>query len=600
MRTPTGPEDGQLLEELDTAFYGVDNRREPGLLRTTRGYGASNQELTSPGLLADAMNVRLRDGNVTRRGGILPPGDLNAPAFDTLVGSGVWLDPDASEWMVALCPEETWLTASNRSPRRLALPTGIRLEGAVEVVQTFDRLLLSRGFDLPALEWRGDYSQPWQIVERSTVEEDTASFLDALPPIPWAITTQDRTFFPVNGDTLGWSDLLDYTRTDSALARERFNEGESDSITAAAPFQGNRLVVFKSRCIYYMDGLTPAMDAYRIDKLPIQVGCIARRTLTAVGGDLYFLGEGGLYSLGQTVNNGLRGEAVPLSFPVQGWIDRIHWTYADRAVGIFDSTTNLYTLAVPLDGATSNNALLHYDTIAQQWIGLDRFDKPALAALPGVPAGNVLDPARPWEIRPRTDLLQGITHMHLHPVFGRPSIIMATGKAKFFLLGEAEYDTVDGIRYEPLMRVRTRGYLLGSLQLKQVQQINPSVATQDAELTLLAWTDGVSEAQPLLRAQRRSRYGSRNWRQADYAPDNAGNDFARPDREDYTWKIEDQPRLYSGITLGLLQDYQEPCPVLARDCRWLAVELINSTGRCTLRSITASGPPLRHHTRPAT
>jgi len=600
MRTPTAPEDGQLLEELDTAFYGVDNRREPGLLRSPRGYNASNQELSNPGLLADALNVRLRDGNVTRRGGILPPADLNAPDFVTLVGSGIWQDPDASEWLVALRPTETWLTASNRSPLCLPLPAGVTLAEPVEVVQTFNRLLLLRGFDLPPLEWLGDYSQPWQIVERSPVEEDTASFLDALPPTAWAITTQDRTFFPVDGDTLGWSDLLDYTRVDTALARERFNEGESDSITAAAPYQGNRLVVFKNRCIYYMEGLTPAMDAYRIDKLPIQVGCIARRTLAAVGGDLYFLGEGGLYSMGQTINNGLRGEAVPLSFPVQGWIDRINWTYADKAVAIFDGTTNLYTLAVPLDGATTNNALLHYDTVNQQWIGLDRFDKPTNAALSGVPAGNVLDPARPWEIRQRTDLLQGINRLHLHPVFGRPAVIMTTGKAKFFLLGEAEYDTVDGISYEPLMRVRTRGYLLGTLQMKQVQQICPSIATQDAELTLLAWTDGVSEAQPLLRAQRRSRYGSRNWRQTAYAPENTGNDFAKPDREDYTWKIEDQPRLNNGITLGLLQDYQEPCPVLARDCRWLALELINTTGRCTLRSITASGPAPRHHARPST
>ena len=212
----------------------------------------------------------------------------------------------------------------------------------------------------------------------------------------------------------------------------------------------------------------------------------------------------------------------------------------------------------------------------------------------------MLDPDRPWEIRPRTDLLEGITHLHLHPVFGRSTVIMATGAARFFVLGEAEYDTVDGERYEPLMRVRTRGYLLGTLHLKQVREITPSLATQDAELTLVAWTDGVSEAQPLLVAQRRSRFGSTLWNQADYNPENVSNDFARPDRQDYTWNVTDQPRLYSGITLGLLQDWSEPCPVRARDCRWLALELINTTGRCTFRALTASGPPPPPRVRPAT
>ncbi len=598
MRTPATPEDGQFLEELDTAFYGVDNRREPGLLRTTRGYGPSNQELTAPGLLAEAQNVRLEDGNVRRRGGIFPPSDLNAPAFGGFAGTGVWQDPDASEWLVALCFSETWLTASNRSPRRIPLPEGVTLNPPLDLVQTFNKLLLFRGYNEPALEWNGDYSEPWKVVERTPVE-DTPTFLDALPPTEWGVVTQDRVFFPVDGDTLGWSDILDYTRTDTALARERFNQGESDSITAAAPYQGNRLIVFKNRSIYFMDGLTPAMDAYRIDKLPIEVGCIARRTLRPVGGDLYFLGQGGVYTLGQTINNGLRGELVPLSHPVQGWIDRINWVHAAGATAIFDPVRGLYQIAVPIDGSRVNNAILNYDTVGQQWVSLDRFDRPALASLPSA-AGNIIDPARPWEIRRRVDLLDGIDEMHLHPVFGRPAVVIATRVAKFFVLGEAEYDTVGGTRYEPLMRIRTRGYLLGNMRLKQIREIIPGLATQDAEVTLMAWTDGINEAIPLLVAQRRSRFGSALWNQADYNPENTSNDFARPDRQDYTWNVTDQPRLYSGITLGLKQSWTEPCPVRVRDCTWLALELLNTTGHCTLQRLTASGPPPPHRMRPAT
>ena len=599
MRTPTAATDATFTAEIDTAFYGIDNRREPGLVRTTRGYAESNQELTSPGLLADGQNIRLEDGTVKRRGGILPIPELNN--FSTipgLVSSGTFRDPNGAEWVVAVQPENVWLVAANRTRRPIPLPAGLTLEAPVEVVQLFDQILLPRGRDLPPLEWRGDYTTGFEIV-RKKPGEATPSYIDPLPNIPWAIEFQDRAFFPLNDDTIGFSDLLDYTRTDSTLAQIRLNQGESDTLTAAAPYQGNRLIVFKRHCIYFIEGMTPAMDAYRADKLPMEIGCLARRSLVAVGGNLFWLGQGGIYALTQTTEGALRGENMPLSWPVQKWIDRINWRAAVDAVAVFDPVRSLYQIAVPLDGATVNNALLSYDTVARQWISLDKFDRPASAPLP-IPGGNVLNPARPWEIRGRVDLLAGITNLHTHPVHGTRTVVMATGLHRFLALLEGEYDVVGSTRYEILQSFRTRGYLLSSLEVKQVRQLLPAIATRDAEVTLIAWTDGVSEAQPLAVAQRRSRTASSLWNTAPWDPTNANDDFARPDREDYTWWTGDAPAPRSGLPLGLLQDWHFPQNVRARDCRWISLQVINTTGHCTLKSLLALGSPPPHRGRDST
>lgn len=600
MRTPTGPPDATYTAEIDTAFYGIDNRREPGLVRTTRGYAESNQELTSPGLLADGQNIRLEDGTVKRRGGILPPPELND--FSTipgLVASGVWRDPAGVEWIVAVQPEDVWLLACNRNKRRIPLPDGITLEAPVEVVAVFDQILLPRGTGKRPLEWRGNYRTGFQVIAKRPGEA-TPSYIDPLPNIPWAVEFQDRSFFPVSDDTMGFSDLLDFTRTDSTLAQIRLNQGESDTITAAAPYQGNRLIVFKKSCIYFIEGLTPAMDAYRADKLPMEgIGCIARKTLTAVGGNLYWLGTGGVYALTQTIDGSLRGENMPLSWPVQKWIERINWRAAPNAVAIFDPTRSLYLLAVPIDGANVNNALLCYDTVARQWISLDKFDRPTSAALP-VPGGNVLNPARPWEIRSRSDLLAGITNLHTHPVHGTRAVVMATGLHRFYALLDGEYDLVNGTRYEPLQMIRTRGYLLSSLEVKQVRQLIPALATHDAEVTLIAWTDGVNEAQPLTVATRRSRTASSLWNTAAWDPSNANDDFARPDRQDYTWHMTDQPALRSGLPLRLMQDWNDPQNCRTRDCRWISLQVLNTTGHTALKSLLALGSPPPHKARAST
>jgi hypothetical protein len=57
----------------------------------------------------------------------------------------------------------------------------------------------------------------------------------------------------------------------------------------------------------------------------------------------------------------------PFSRPIQKLIDRINWTHAHKAVGAYHD--NKYYLAVPLDGSTTNNAILVHNFLRGSWMG---------------------------------------------------------------------------------------------------------------------------------------------------------------------------------------------------------------------------------------
>ena len=83
------------------------------------------------------------------------------------------------------------------------------------------------------------------------------------------------------------------------------------------------------------------------------IGCRAQRTLRQFGADALFLSSDGVRSILQSSQDKKRGASLPLSHPIQDWIDRINpahihnslaWVWADK-----------YYLCVPVDAATTNS-----------------------------------------------------------------------------------------------------------------------------------------------------------------------------------------------------------------------------------------------------
>jgi hypothetical protein len=67
------------------------------------------------------------------------------------------------------------------------------------------------------------------------------------------------------------------------------------------------------------------------------------------------------------------GVQAPLSLPIQGYINRINWTVA-RTTARAHVWGDLYLLAVPLDGANTNNWILVYSISLGTWQGIWELD----------------------------------------------------------------------------------------------------------------------------------------------------------------------------------------------------------------------------------
>lgn len=566
--------------DLDGGFTGVDNRRDRSLL----GQGGPGD---GAGLLADAINVRISRQQPETRRGCLTPIHFNAPATrSTIQGVGVFSDPNGIEWIVTADVDRLWFHADGWTPRSLALPPGVTL-GACDIVQAFQNLLICRGAGLPVLEWSGDWHEGAETVAASPVPPAQTDYLEPLPPCEFGIVMADRFIFPISRDTLGWSDLLDYTRYDPALSVARVNSGEDDAIVAFARYQGNRLIVFKTQSIYYILNFQGDLANIAVDRLPARIGCVARRTVCEVGGDLMWLGDRGVYRLSQTEQDALRSQPVPVSLAIEGYMDRIHWTYAHQAAACV--VGQLYILSVPVDGSTRNNAFLVYDITLGTWQGMDYYGAPPAETLtrhplPELPfieqaslTGGEETIAPEWP--------QG------NPVFAQALVVtdyagtrtaFVSDGQRLVALGHGTIDRIDGIEYEVATKIETRGYLMGELGDKRALAVELFCATRAACVSVDVLTDGVNERLPVMADRERDRTRYRVHGKPAYSLDNAAGDFEAPHREDYTYLAGDGPMLPSpGISLELWQEWKTPLPV-RRAGRWFSVRMESTAGQLRL------------------
>src|SRR5581483_621447 len=180
---------------------------------------------------------------------------------------------------------------------------------------------------------------------------------------------------PTN-DALCFSNLLDATvwaDPDNGNNKQsvtlRIGGGDGQAITGLCAWSGFNLAAFKRHSVYVVncDPTLPVV-AFPIQLVHGSVGCVAARTAVQVGTDILFLADDGVRSLNTVAASDQQHElGTPLSFPVQDVINRINWTNADAACAFY--WRNLYLLSVPLDGSTTNNALLIYNTLTSKWMG---------------------------------------------------------------------------------------------------------------------------------------------------------------------------------------------------------------------------------------
>jgi len=170
-----------------------------------------------------------------------------------------------------------------------------------------------------------------------------------------------------NGTDLQYSSLLngsDWSSTDAGVLDLSSIWLGQDTITAVAAFNGALVVFGKRNIVFMVDGQGSALgidpiNLYVSDTLS-GVGCIARDSVQSIDGDLWFLSDTGMQSLGRLITQ----KSNPLdniSRPVQDYLrDLVTGTDASKLRSVYSPLDRFYLLSLP-DGSGGGEAIV-FDT----------------------------------------------------------------------------------------------------------------------------------------------------------------------------------------------------------------------------------------------
>lgn len=341
--------------EGDAEFVGLDMK--------------TDRDKLQPGQYARGENKRCHRKSVEDRLGVITPVFANVEAM-TILGSGVYSNPNGEEVQLHATPTEVRVIKSGSYPATVPIPVGTTLAGKINFAQHFNVVLLHREDGGPTLVWDGIAPNFKRLSKLDPLDLSTA----VIPDPPWSVNFGYRAWFPTGADTLGGSDELDYTSIDLELHNFRINTGEASAIVAAHPFTKNRLIVGNTRSIDVLTGVIGDLSNAAMEVVNDDVNFAARKAVVMVGGDLFFLSSKpkGIYRINEVVQDQLQAVPVPVSDLIEPLMRRINWPAIANASMV---TQGIYLFVfVPIDDSLVNNAGFVYNTVSQQWVGMDRWD----------------------------------------------------------------------------------------------------------------------------------------------------------------------------------------------------------------------------------
>ena len=379
------PLDDAPVPDGDGRFLGVNARVDPAQL--------------AEGELSAAVNCRFDEGRIATRKGarIMPWGipGVQGAAPELIVPYGpvrrasAFKDPITGlEWVIVVRDGDNDLPlgASYRSRpgntgALLSAPADTDWTSVTDLIQTYNGMVALRGPDLAPL-YLVSVDEGWRELPPA------ADTKEAIPPSSDGIYFANRLFVIDGRDDGQHADSLwvsDIGGVGSVLQGDevglgqsfRINQGSADRLVAVAKFNDTTIVALKERSVFVVSSVYGTNDQIgsnaRLDSVTDQYGCMAPRSVVQVGKDLWFLGHRrGICSIQQTNTNALQGVDVAVSRDIQPIIDRINWDAAGNATAA--AWDNRVFFAVPIDGATDNNAILVFSTLTGKWAGYDQSD----------------------------------------------------------------------------------------------------------------------------------------------------------------------------------------------------------------------------------
>ena len=332
--------DDQLVFDLTGSFIGgqVSNVRS-NLLKDVQFSESENMDIDKFGAV------------ITRRGTVAIGSTLSNP----IMGLTFYDKPGVEELFcvsnggLSKSTGGAWSSVSGYSPAS---------SNSVEFAQLVDKLYMT------------DDSVDVHSYNGTTVTGEGSSSTD--PPKCKFLISHTNRLFAANtenyNDEVFASDLLDGGTWNDTMAF-RVGGGEGDPITGVTSWYNFNLLVFKKRSIHVVSTNPGASSAstWNVHRIDNTVGCEAHRTIAQAGADVFFLARDGVRTVKTILAGAQSSVSEPISVPVDDLIQRINWTAADKSCATFWG--NRYILSVPLDGATTPNYTLVFNTTIGAWSG---------------------------------------------------------------------------------------------------------------------------------------------------------------------------------------------------------------------------------------
>ena len=379
----------------------VADASDQTMLEQRRFDGGVNMLAQEADQLADAVNIVIRDGRATTRGGVrrylraeggyLAGFYFNADGerFNDAGHTGFWFPWEfvKSPWGVvqgcALIRLADWEEAKVVFASGGAVyvyedgyVTEVAVSGVfadtetVEFVQGDDLVLMFRSGGVPKW-WDGTATDGFDDMPAAGVGDD----------IPWAdngLYHQGRMWMTIDDEVYA-SLVLDFTEYDLTERYWSVQRGQGKPGVILYPFNEDTLLAFKDDRVMGFSGVNAIIEAgadlssYVTQQVVnVKTGAIARHGIVTMGEDVWYLGYGGIWSLHRNQQAKIEMDPVAVSVPMQPYIDRINWAAASGACAAVHDNYMLF--AVPVDGSTTNNLVLVYDRIARQgqgaWVGV--------------------------------------------------------------------------------------------------------------------------------------------------------------------------------------------------------------------------------------
>jgi hypothetical protein len=163
---------------------------------------------------------------------------------------------------------------------------------------------------------------------------------------------------------------------DNALLMIQVGSGDGDPIRGLAALDDFSVLVLKRNSTWIVradpittsgSGAGTSLANANVRLMSARIGCVSHRSIAAVGNDIWWLSDNGVYSLRRIIGNDQREISEDISDPIHDLIDRINKTHFAKCAGFF--WNNRYMISVPIDSSTEPNYVLAYDTRRQAWAG---------------------------------------------------------------------------------------------------------------------------------------------------------------------------------------------------------------------------------------